>query len=194
MARLNAKEAIQVGLIGGAIALSLCMIGLIEAFTERDVITNLISLGRILFFSAAPVVGYVVCQRQGLKRAPAILIGGLLAGATAALPIFGLNVLNLLWPNMRQAFINVSPTLIEIISLGQANVFAAGLYLIALYGVLGMVGAALTLLPTQLRDALITGLGWTIGAGVMSEILVNILRPRMAQATMNALFGSAGLR
>ena len=194
MARLNAKEAIQVGLIGGAIALSLCMIGLIEAFTERDVITNLISLGRILFFSAAPVVGYVVCQRQGLKRAPAILVGGLLAGATAALPIFGLNVLNLLWPNMRQAFINVSPTLIEIISLGQANVFAAGLYLIAIYGVLGMVGAALTLLPTQLRDALITGLGWTIGAGVMSEILVNILRPRMAQATMNALFGSAGLR
>ncbi|MEZ4713009.1 MAG: hypothetical protein R3A44_37820 [Caldilineaceae bacterium] len=194
MSRLNLKEAIQIGLIGGAIALGLCMIGLIEAFNERDVITDLISLGRVLFFSAAPVVGYVVCQRQGLKSAPAVLTGGLLAGAVAALPIFGLNVLNLLWPNMRQAFINVSPTLIEIISLGQANAFAAGLYLIVIYGVLGLLGAALTLLPAQLRDALVTGLGWTIGAGVMSEILINILRPRMGAAAMNALFGSSGLR
>lgn len=194
MSQLNPKKAIQIGLIGGAIVLGLCMIGLIEAFNERDVITDLISLGRILFFSAAPVAGYLVCQRQGLKSAPAVLVGGLLAGVAAALPIFGLNVLNVVWEDVRQAFINVSPTLINIISLGQANVFAAGLLLALIYGALGLLGASVSLLPNQLRDALLTGLGWTIGAGVMSEILVNILRPRLGRAAIDALFGSAGLR
>ena len=45
MSRENLRRAGRVGLIAGVVAVSMSAIGMVEAFNERDVITNLVTFG-----------------------------------------------------------------------------------------------------------------------------------------------------
>lgn len=193
MDQLAIRRTSKIGLIAGCIALSICMIGLVEAFNERDVISDVISLGRIMLFAAAPVAGYIASRRQARRSAASIALG-LLAGLLTALPVFSLILLTLIWTDIRSAFINVSPALMEILTLGQASAVSGGLLLATIFTLLGGAGALFYLLPSNAQRALLSGLGWVVGIGVLSEILVNILRPRLSRSMLDTLFGSQGLQ
>lgn len=187
------RETVNVGLAAGVVTLSICMIGIIESFNQRDIITDIFSLGQLLLFAAAGVAGYLAATRQNGKGISALLYG-VLSGGLSGLPLFGLILLLLIWENIRDAFINVSPTLIDIITLGNESVVTGGLILIGVFAFLGVLGALFSLLPETARKATITGLGWTLGVGIMSEILIGILRSRLERETLDLLFGNVGLQ
>lgn len=194
MNRETVRETSNMGLIAGAVVLSLCMIGIVESFNERDIITDIFTLGQLLLFTGAFVVGYLVVSRQEIERVPAKLIMGALAGVMAGVPTFLLALITLVWESIRDSFINVSPDLVSIITLGNENVPIGGLELVGLFGLLGIAGAAFALVNGRIRSALITGLGWAIGLGMMSEILIGILRPRLSKEMLDRIFGNVGLQ
>ena len=42
------KQAIKIGLIGGVVEVLLSLIGMIEAFSQRDIISHVVSMGHTL--------------------------------------------------------------------------------------------------------------------------------------------------
>lgn len=188
----NFKHSIQMGLITGAIVLSACLIGIVESFDQRDVISEILSLGQVMLYIAAPIIAFIVAQKQ--KSVVNRVIHGVLSGAVAAVPTFLLILLSLWWTSIRDAFVNVSPALIEIITVQNPEApVIGGLTLIALFAGLSLIGIGATFLSKPIRQALMNGLGWTMIVGLMTEILVNVLRPRLSRETMDWLFGRSGI-
>ena len=56
---------VRIGILGGVVALYLCLAGLVGVFSERALITGIISLGHTLLVLAGLITGYV-----GARRAP----------------------------------------------------------------------------------------------------------------------------
>ncbi len=189
----NLRATLQVGLIAGVVALTMCMIGIVQSFDVRDVISETLSLGQILLFAAAPVAGYLASRRDKKAGLPARLLTGLLGGLLAAVPIYLLILLTLVWTTIRTAFVNVKPELIQIITLGHDSAAAGGLQLMLIFTGLGLVGGLFGLIPDQFRRAILNGLGWSIGLGTMTETMIGILRARVSSATLNTLFGKTGI-
>ncbi|MEZ4644205.1 MAG: hypothetical protein R3E31_15980 [Chloroflexota bacterium] len=192
MAQLDVRDAIRKGLLAGVIALGLSVIGMVEAFDQRDVITDVFSLGQLLLFAAPAVVGFLVVKGRDIRAYGPALISGALAGVFAAIPIFLLLMLTLIYPGLRAQLVNVSPTLIGILTFGSGQI-VGGLLLTAVMGVLGLVGATTHVIPDRISDPLVLGVGWTLLIGVLSEVLLNILRPLLPRGVLRFLFGTKGL-
>ena len=77
MAGTDIRRSINVGLLFGLIALSVSAIGMVETFDEKDIISDVLSLGQLLLFVAPVLAGYVVARtKEGdLKTGPAIVSG-----------------------------------------------------------------------------------------------------------------------
>lgn len=185
------QEAMRIGLIAGAVALSFCMIGLVESFDGRDIISERFTLGQLFLFMPALVAGFLAARHQ--PKLPMKVVNGLAAGVVSALPIFGLVLLAGAWEDIRDSFINVSADLIEIITFANEVPTSGALTLTMAFTILGLIGATLSLLPIRIRRALTTGLAWAIIVGMMSEIFINILRPRLERDTLDILFGKSGV-
>ncbi len=189
----------KIGLIAGLITVSMCMIGIIESFSERDIVfelatignVQLLSLAQIMYFIVALTAGYLAVRKAALS--PMMLIHGAVAGLLTAVPVFLLVMLTQVWESIRDSFINVSPDLITVMTLGHENVVTGATMLFPIFTVLGIIGALLVLLPGRVRGALLSGFLWAMGFGLMSEILVTILRPRLERETMDIIFGKSGL-
>ncbi len=69
--RFDWGEIIRLGLLMGIIALSLCLIGMVESFDERDIIGGVITLGQILLFGPVVGGGYLFAQRNRADQRPA---------------------------------------------------------------------------------------------------------------------------
>lgn len=185
------QDIIRIGLIAGAVTLSMCMIGLVESFAERDVITEQLTMGQLLFFAGSAVAGYIVANR--LNNIVQKLPLAALAGLVSVLPVVILVWLSTVWESIRDSFINVSPELIQIMTLASEQPFAGLARVAAIFAVLGLLGGLFTLLPNPLLRALMIGFLWAMVIGLMAEIFVNILRSRLDGDTMDRIFGDSGI-
>lgn len=188
------RKTVNIGLIAGVVTLSLSMIGVIDAFNQRFIITDYLTLGQLLLFGTALVAGFLVANPLNDTPIPTRLLHGGLAGILTAVPIFGLLLLTLIWETIRDSFINVKPDLISILTLNNDSVVAGGLLLMVSFAVLGLLGVGFSLLPARWQRPLSTSLAWAIGAGAMSDILVGVLRPRLSSEALRNVFGSSGLK
>lgn len=190
----NLKETIKLGLIAGVIALCSGMIGLIEAFDGRDIVTNLFTLGQLLLYCIPVAAGYLAAERYAEDTSKSRLLTGDIAGAMTSVPIFILLLLTLVWTGIRTAFINVSPVLVGLFTFGTGNAIGGGLLMILAFAVLGAIGGALTLVDADKRTLALTAFGWAAAIGVLSDIFVNIFRPIVGANTVRVIFGQTGIR
>jgi branched-chain amino acid transport system permease protein len=189
----NFGKAVRIGLITGVVALGVSAIGMVEAFDVRDIITGVLTLGQLLLFSTALIAGYFSWKKgEGVSPLGAIL-RGLVAGVLTAVPPIFLVFLTTIWPGIRDSFVNVKPALIEILTFDQASAVVGSAILMAVMGVLGMLGAAFDLLPERIQKPLFSGLLWTLIIGLLSEILLLVLRPYAPRAMLNFFFGAKGI-
>jgi branched-chain amino acid transport system permease protein len=188
------RETVKIGLIAGAVTLCFSLIGFITSFDQRDIISEYLSLGQVMLFSGALLAGFWSVTRREEVAIPARLVNGLLAGLLTAVPTFLLLLVTLSWVTIRDSFINVSPDLISILTFGNENVVTGGLILTLLFVVIGGIGAVIDLIPGRVRDGLLTAVLWTIGIGLMSDIIIGILRSRLSSDALDGIFGDTGLQ
>ncbi|MGD2048175.1 MAG: leucine/isoleucine/valine transporter permease subunit [Chloroflexota bacterium] len=191
MSQLSLRRTVQIGLIAGMVALSISAIGMVVAFDERDIITGVLTLGQLVLFGIPLIVGYVIVRGEVQVRAGPALLHGFVAGFFVSLPLIGLILLTLIWPNIRQALPNVSPTLVDILTFGQDPI-PGSVILALVMMVIGALGAAFHLLPERVQKPLFSGVAWTLGIGLFSEVLINIFRPFPRQFT-RIIFGTTGI-
>jgi hypothetical protein len=111
------KKAIKIGWIGSGAAVLLCLIGMVEAFSQRDIVGEIISMGQTLLLVVAVSMSYL--GAKGSRRDEPFrtlfngVLPGLCVGGVLALLVFLGSAVRL-----RAVFINASPGLFKILTFG----------------------------------------------------------------------------
>lgn len=193
MTQIDLRSVARIGLISGIVAASVSAIGMVQTFDQRDLITGVLSLGEILLFAASGMAGFFAARRHVSISRGAALTSGALAGFLASLPVLGLILLTVLVPNIRNQLVNVSPALVQILTFGM-GVTTGSLVLALAMTLLGVVGAVVLITPERVERPVIMGVFWTLVLGLLSEVLLGVLRPLFGTAFTRVLFGAKGLR
>src|ERR1044071_7311428 len=81
--------AVKVGLLGGAITVFICLLGMMEIFSKRAVIEKVITLGQFVLLVTMVVTGLIASRRTsgllGESRPLLNLTAGLVAGLVVGL-------------------------------------------------------------------------------------------------------------
>jgi branched-chain amino acid transport system permease protein len=193
LSRLDWRTIVRIGLIAGVLGLYTSMIGMVQTFSQRPLISGWLTLGQLLLFGAATAAGYYVARNSAEKVAPlARLLAGLVGGFLAGLPLLLLIVVAGQL-NLRTVLVNVSPALIRLLTFDEGGI-AGGLLLVGVMAVLGALGAALSLAPLRFRRPLLVALFVTLTVGLLAELLTQILRPLLGRVTVSYLFGARALQ
>lgn len=192
MTDFNWRNAIRLGLILGTVVLVASAIGMVQKFNERPLIIGVITLGQLLLYIPALYAGYLTVSGENKHAAFPTLLGGLLAGLITSLPVIGLIFLASAWTGIRSYFVNISPALIEILTFGQGPVVGS-LLLAGIMAGLGLLGAAIHLIPVRIRRPIITALLVTLGLSLFSDVPLNIANQLFTRNTVRFLFGTKGI-
>lgn len=193
----NFRNILSIGLISGAIAVYLCLTGLVENFTTRSLVTGFISLGTALLFLPMLGAGYIYAKQTAagstIRKALETLIAAALTGFIVSGVLYLLFLLGQK-TDLREIFINASPTLYSILTFGQAGL--SGTWLLLLSGVLlGAAGAGLYLLPARFKQPLILASVSVVIAGLFSSLISVLLigRGGLPATISRFLFSQVGL-
>jgi branched-chain amino acid transport system permease protein len=188
--------ATKTGLLGGAIGIFLCLIGMVEIFNKRYVIEGVITLGQFILLATAIFMGFVASRRSsdliGQNQPSLNLIAGLVAGLVTGVLVILLVVIGN-QVNLRAVFLNASPALYSLLTV---NMGLSGVWLLPLIGtVTGLIGAAFLFLPESVRRPISRGLlvliFMALFSGLFRVVLINQggVWPFIAKG----LFGQTGL-
>ncbi len=186
-------NAIKLGLLGGTIGIFFSLVGMIEVFSKRDVIENVITLGDFMLLATAAISGFIATRSQtNSKTITTNLVTGTLAGLTTG----GLLAL-FVWVgsqiNLRAVFLNASPVLFDLLTYKKG---ANGAWLLLEYGALaGLIGSLLFGLPEKTRKPLTNTILFLFGMALFSGLfrVVMINQEGGAAKLAKFLFGQTGL-
>jgi branched-chain amino acid transport system permease protein len=176
------RAAVRAGLIGGGAAVYVCVVGLMQRFAEREVITGVISLGITMLMVAGLAAGFLAARppklRSGLRSlaplpAGTAIANGAVAGAiTGALLAVFLLIASAV--ELRSVLISVTPALLDTISLAGSTGVSA-LVLLASGAGLGVIGGAVGSLRTDFRKPLLVGLAAVLIFSLFSRLFDQLI-------------------
>jgi branched-chain amino acid transport system permease protein len=187
------QKVIQYGLISGVAVVYVCLVGMVEAFNDRDVIYEILTLGLSLLVVFSLGMGYVVAQKQSAGKVGKALVGGLVVGLISG-AMTSMLVILIETTNIREMFVNASPALVEILTFSQDSLAVGLLMLMAFLTMFSILGAAIYLVPPLPRGMLVAGLSAVLLIGMLQELLDVILsRHDLSKSLANFLFAKNGL-
>jgi branched-chain amino acid transport system permease protein len=164
-------QAIRGGLIGGAVSLLICLVGMTEEFNDRAIVQGIITMGQVLWIAPVLILAFTMARRTAAKGLMALLVGvvsGLAGGAVlAALLLLGAAI------DLRAMFVNASPTLYGILTFGLGLEAGIPMLLVGA-AIVGLAGAALDLVPNRPRQALIQAVIAVVLIGLVRDLVINI--------------------
>ena len=179
------RRAAVTGVVGGVVLVYLALVGLVGAFADRDVITDVVSLGQVMLGAVTLIVGYraaiaprgVAPPSAGLRLACGVLAGAIAGAALGLLIMLGYSPIDL-----QTVFVRLSRDLLEFLAFDQPAPVGAALQ-IGLNAVIGVLGAALLILPDRVRRSVVAGL---IGVALAS-MLEPYVGPRLDQLDLEVI-------
>lgn len=166
------KETLRAGLIGGTVALLLSMVGMVETFNVRFVVSGWFTVGQVLFLLPILLTVNAALRRSTLPKAPITLLASLLGGIGGGIPLLIL-VLVGSTVNLRAMFVNASPNLFKILMFGQ-ELWPGTIFLLLVSALMGLIGGALLLLPQRARRSLVQGMIWILLVGLLRDLIVTV--------------------
>ncbi len=185
----NWNAVVRMGLLGGIVAVYLCLVGLVGTFSGVALITGVIAVGHTLLLLAGLGAGFLAARRAPAGRGPQVLAGalaGLIAGAMLALLVIIGSVVNL-----RAVMLQASPLLYSLLTF---NLGVGGFWVPLIVG--GVLGAAAGLiygLPPRIRQLVTSALAALVGLGLFAEQLRTPMLTGILSGLARFLFGPEGL-
>jgi len=184
------RATVVAGLLWGAAAVFLSLVGLVEAVSQRQVIVGVASLGHTVLILLGWAAGYHVGRVQGREPWTSILLRGIVAGGVVGACVSVLIAVGTAIP-IRNVIVSASPVLFNVLSFGRGR---DGMPLVTAVGVLlGVVGAGTQLIPAGPRRALLGALAAALTVGVFQEIFQLMLQSGVRAAVRDVLFTYEGL-
>lgn len=160
---------VRYGAVAGVTAVFVSLIGMVEAFSRREVIETAVSMDQVLLLAITGTAGYLAASRFAARGIGKSVIAATLSGVIATLFLLALLVLGDRI-NLRQVLLNASPSLYLELTFGKGLGTGAGL--LALQIIAGAVGSGLiALLPPAPRRALLIGLTVVAGMGILHDLM-----------------------
>jgi len=189
-------NATKTGLLGGAIGIFLCLVGMVEIFNKRDVVEGVITLGQFVLLATFLSVGLAASRRTsnllGQNQSRLSLISGLIAGLISGLLVILLVVIGN-QVNLRAVFLNASPALYDLLTFKRS---LSGIWILPVTGVItGLAGAAFLLLPEAVRRPVSRGVLFLIFMALFSGLfrVVLINQGTLWGVIAKGLFGQTGV-
>jgi len=182
---------LRIGLILGVVAVYMCLVGLVETFKARWIISDVIGLGQLLLIMAGIVAGYLAARQAagagGVMAVAQGAVAGVIVGASlAALLVVGHLV------DLRVMFVNASPALYSLLAFGRDTAAGSRLLLIA-GAAAGGIGGLLFLIPTGVRRNLIWGFTAALILSLFQDLLQLLLQtPGLPLTVRRFLFATNG--
>ncbi|NIS81397.1 MAG: hypothetical protein GTO14_14600, partial [Anaerolineales bacterium] len=173
--RSNWRDMIRLGLLAGGLTFGMSVIGMVETFSSKELIHGVLSVGYVLVFAAPMGIGYLFARNNAALRRPVLLVNAFLVGLISVLPIILLVFMVRNIDLQDLGLINMTTTLGDMLTF-NLNGGLGFLLLIILTSISGLLGAAVNIMPDQIRRPVITGLIWTLGVGLFSEVAITALR------------------
>ena len=186
ISRRQLRRVATIGAVAAVALLYLCMVGLIEAFKDRNVVTGVITLGAVMLLAVPLIAGYraaLLPRDASTSRLAAwqrILFGlvvGLIAGA-----VLGVFVVIASAVDVRGVLVRISSPLLEFLSFGLPSTLAF-LAITSLAGLTGALGALLLVSPVRARN----GVTSALVAVLFMSMIEPLLRPRLEQLDYTAI-------
>jgi branched-chain amino acid transport system permease protein len=160
------RHVIRIGLIGGAVALYLCLVGIVPVFHTRQLIAGVITLGQIALFGSMAIPGAWAARKATTVREA--LLTGAVAGLITGLFLTALVIVGSVI-DLRAVFLNASPELYSMLTMGMG---VAGAWIPAVEGLaLGALAAAVGQFPDRIRSPLVRGLLAVLIVGLFAGLL-----------------------
>jgi branched-chain amino acid transport system permease protein len=160
---------IRIGAIGGLVAIAIATQGMIQTFSVRNVIAELLSMSESLLLIAFFGTSYMAVRRASLPPLPTLLTGGV-SGLVA-----GLLLLGFIWlgsaVDLGVVLINATPELYDLVTFGK-GLAAGSLTQLAVAVGAGLGAAVLYLMPPRARRAVAAGLVAVIALGYFQDWLL----------------------
>lgn len=186
------KEFVQAGLLGGAVAVLLSLVGMVAAFSGRYIVSGVFTMGQVLFIAPILLSTYAALRRNRQLTNSNLFMAGLLSGLVGS-AILALLVLIGSMVNLRAMLINASPELYGILTFGRGT----GLGIVILLGLgllIGAVAAGFLLLPDRIRHALTQAIIWVLLIGLLRDLIVTVsFRWGPLSSIVRQLFAVSGL-
>lgn len=183
------RNAITYGLQAGFVTTLISMVGMIELFSKRQVITGVMTTAQV-FILLAPALFSYLTARQAQKNNS--LLFSSVTGFTSSLPMILLILLATTF-NLREFLVNVSPTLVDTLTFGQGAILGS-IILAVTTTILGLASAWLYRLDDKYRNPILTSIMWTLLVGVFSEILQERLRAFFGRSFTDLVIKSKALQ
>ena len=184
------RTAVRAGLLGGIVVLYLCLVGIVDVFSTRALVTGVISLGQTALVIAGAGAGWLAVRGRSLdvrQAGVAGAIAGGLSGAFASALVLVSQVIPL-----RAVFLHASPVTYGVLTFGLG--FAGFWVPFVVLALVGAVTGALIAGPANIRGPAVAALAWLFGIGLFA----GLLRPPLLASPITAalgrlLFSSDGL-
>jgi branched-chain amino acid transport system permease protein len=163
------QNGIKIGLIAGGVAVLISLIGMVEAFSQRFIIAEGITLGQTLLLVVNLFASYQAARRTPGAGTFGRLLNPVLAGLMTA-AVLGFFILLGGYLNLRKIFINASPLLFKLLAFEQN--LETGILLLLTAGILGGFLAGLFFLASsRLRKTLGVAFSCLVAMGVLQDML-----------------------
>ncbi len=175
-AKESLREVIGVASITGLTMIYVSAIGMLQAFNERFIIDPVLTMGYLVLFSIPVFAGHRFTRQEaleGLEVAPlsgADVAKAVVAGALAGFFLASFALIVEIFPQLRDTFPNLSPKMVELITLGYGT-SAAFVVLPVASGLLAAIGASVAWLPRKLYKALLVGISTVLITSVFDAVI-----------------------
>lgn len=172
-------QILRMGFLASITLLFVGLIGMLEAFNEREVIRDVVTLAQFTLFVPTFIAAYWASQKIHAEQQQPLgiaLAAGIMIGLLSAIPTIIVLLINT-QIDIRDMFVNVNRDWIEIITFDHRNQLGLGiLLLLGGLALAGLLGAILQNLPEKIRRSVIFGLSLMLVVGVMSETVGLIMQ------------------
>jgi branched-chain amino acid transport system permease protein len=192
----DAGRALRVGALGGVTAVFVAAIGMVEAFEARPIVSGLIDLGRLVLFLVPFVAGYVAGRppppiegRATVHAGRGNIVAGLLAGLVTGvlLVLFALFAASV---DVRP-LLNVNDRLADLLTL-SFGLGTGSVVLLAVCGLVGVVGSAVHLLGARWRRPALAALLWVFTFGLLEDLVAQVFRGVGVESLATVFYAPAG--
>ena len=185
-------QALQIGLIGGVVAVLVSLIGMVAAFHERDIIAGQITMGQTVILLIVIVFAYYSSRGTETTTLSTRLISGALTGLVIAAFVVGLVLLGQV-VNLRAVLVNASPALYKILTFEMENTNLAFIYWLLAGTIIGVLSAMIHLIPSTWRNAVINGFLLVLLIALLQDLIrVTLSRFPAVTRSLAWMFGTRG--
>ena len=167
-------DAAKFGLFAGIAGVLIALVGMLQAFSKRMIIADVISMAQVMMISVAFVGALFAANKAKHTNRKMAVPAGIIAGAVAALCLAVLALL-IVPLHLREIFVNATPQLVKLLMPFELTGIAGAAVLVGLGALTGLVAAIVTHLPPVWRNSLLIALSAVILIALLEDVFVVVV-------------------